>query len=152
MEVINSTTTATLLDISKNEGNYLTLSPSIKVDTFSEKANTINKWLREDVFHTQILSNAAAKTFIKEINNSISNTHYHLKLQKDKSNLLLKITQNIYLHIECFQGEIKKPLNIWLEGIIINQQTSKKDYKTLVNWITKTIKKCKETEFFLKQY
>lgn len=144
MEMIDRLSVMNILDSSKNNGNYLALSHIIKIDNMSKAAERVNKWLTQYNSPVQTLSSKTAKQFLRFINTLHPDQTQKVELMPNVSeNLLLRISKNLILHCEYFSGEQNNSINIWLEGIVINENTAKDEVDLLINWITDIVKKSK---------
>lgn len=144
MEMIDRLSVMNILDSSKNNGNYLALSHIIKIDKMSKAAERVNKWLTQYNSPVQTLSSKTAKQFLRFINTlHPDQTHKVVLMPNVSENLLLRISKNLILHCEYFSGEQNNSINIWLEGIVINENTAKDEVVLLINWITDIVKKSK---------
>lgn len=144
MEMIDRLSVMNILDSSKNNGNYLALSHIIKIDNMSKAAERVNKWLTQYNSPVQTLSSKTAKQFLRFINTLHPDQTHKVELMPNVSeNILLRISKNLILHCEYFSGEQNNSLNIWLEGIVINENTAKDEIVLLFNWIADIVKKSK---------
>lgn len=144
MEMIDRLSVMNILDSSKNNGNYLALSHIIKINNMSKAAERVNKWLIQYNSPVQTLSSKTAKQFLRVINTLHPDQTHKVELMPNVSeNILLRISKNLILHCEYFSGEQNNSINIWLEGIVINENTAKDEIVLLINWITDIVKKSK---------
>lgn len=145
MYIIEKQQAIPVIEKSKRGGNYLSLSKCIKVDHLSNISVKIKKVLDRMQIQTYTFSNKQAKKFIRLLNNEIDkNSVKILHHSVGSTDYLLKINTNLTLHFEILESNTNHSLHIWIEGILINENTSENDINILYRLLNKFITKIKE--------
>lgn len=138
--------TIACIEHSKNIGNYLSLSTSIKSENKSGAAFKVQEWIKNFAVPTYTLSNFEAKKFIQLINKELSKDSEKVIIHDNKSiDYLIHFNTNLLLHLEILQSAKNKNIQIWIEGIIINEKIIKNDLIDFQKWILTMINKSKES-------